>query len=94
MTIGRGRYIYVIIKNDGDLVNIVDIILLNYWRIIQKTLAKLHSFLFPHSHNTSISFAGKSRSDLSTEGYTFQPSLLSDIKHVIGMGEKFTTSWK
>ena len=52
------------------LVNVIDVILLNYWQIIQKTLAKLNSILFPHSHNTSLSFAGKLRSDLSTEGYT------------------------
>ena len=74
MTIGRGGF-----------VNIVDIILLNYWRKILKTLAKLHSFLFPHSHNTFLSFAGKPRSDLSTVGYTVQTSLLSDIKDVIGV---------
>ena len=71
----------MIIKND-------------YWQIIQKTLAKLHSSLFPHSHNTSLSFAGKPRSDPSTEGYTVQTSLLIDIQDVIGRGEKITTSWK
>ena len=43
------------------------------------TLAKLHSFPFPHSHNTSLAFAG----DLSTEGYTVQTSSLSDIKDVM-----------
>ena len=66
-----------------------DIILLNYWRIIQKTHAKLHSFLFPHSYNTYLSFTGKPQSDLSTVGYTVQTSLLSGIKDVIGRGENF-----
>ena len=42
---------------------------------------------------SNLSFAGKPRSNLSTEGYIVQTSL-SDIKNVIGRGEKFTTSWK